>query len=151
MRQSLRLSLVAFAFVCTAALAAPPLEALIKKDEKELAGTWYVQSAENGGKKIPPQAYRDLRLTYKNGKFTAHKGKEKPEEGTYKLDPSKKPKAIDVTHSIGRDKVQTQLAIYELKGNTFKICSCVTGKERPTTFDTTDKPEYVMMVLKRVP
>ena len=60
-------------------------------------------------------------------------GKDQLSEFQVKLDPSKSPPTIDLVS--GKD---TYLGIYELKGDTFRVC-LVQGKERPT--DLTGKKE----------
>ena len=65
--------------------------------------------------------------------------------GTYKLDPSKTPNWIDVTIGGG-----TYLAIYELKGDTLRICHRKAGGDRPTEFvSEAASPNTVLSILKR--
>ena len=54
--------------------------------------------------------------------------------GTHKFDPDKKPPQVDAVVTEGEDKGNTMLGIYELKGDTMKVCFDPTGKERPTSF-----------------
>jgi uncharacterized protein (TIGR03067 family) len=63
-------------------------------------------------------------------------------EGTYQIDPTKKPQTIDFTPlKGGRAEAQgkPQLGIYELDGDTFRYCVAYSGNPRPTEF-TTNKP-----------
>src|SRR5882724_7401069 len=55
-------------------------------------------------------------------------------EGTIDLDPSAKPKAVDITYTQGLLKGCTVPAIYELKGDTVKVCFAWQSKNRPTEF-----------------
>jgi len=55
-------------------------------------------------------------------------------EGTVKLDPTKKPKAIDITFTAGERKGQMVLGIYEIEGDTFRVCVARPGDERPAEF-----------------
>ena len=132
------------------ALAQAPAERLKREDEK-LAGTWRVTGVHANGMILPSRQIPDLKLTFKDGQFTARLGKEKPQQGSYKLDPSKKPKTIDLDRTSGPDKDRKQVGIYELTGNTLRICACEAGNDRPTDFDTNDKPGYTVLILKRVP
>ena len=52
--------------------------------------------------------------------------------GTYVIEPAKSPKTIDITMKEG-DK-GTAHGIYELKGDTLKICVARPNTERPTEF-----------------
>lgn len=132
------------------ALAQTPAERL-KREEEKLAGAWRVTGVHVNGMILPSRQVPDLKLTFKDGQFTARLGKEKPQEGSYKLDPSKKPKTIDLERTLGPDKGKKQVGIYELTGHTLRICACEAGNDRPTDFDTNDKPGYTVLILKRVP
>src|SRR5689334_4064880 len=82
------------------ALAQTPEERL-KREEDKLAGTWRVTAAKANGVRLPDREVPNLKLTFKDGKYTVQLGKEKPQEGTYKIDPSKNPKTIDINRSTG--------------------------------------------------
>jgi uncharacterized protein (TIGR03067 family) len=133
-----------------AAGAGPP-EERIEREWQRLEGTWQVVAVEAGGTPIPAREYRELRLTFKDGKFTARRGKEEPQEGTCTIDPGKNPKEMDIARTSGPARGQNQFAIYSLAGNLLKICSCETDNPRPASFDTRDKPGHTLMTLRRVP
>jgi uncharacterized protein (TIGR03067 family) len=78
--------------------------------------------------------------------------KEDASEATFKIDPKAKPKALDITFTAGRFKGDTVLAIYEIDGDTLKVCYSTTedGKGRPTEFDTKADSKAVFMTYKRV-
>jgi uncharacterized protein (TIGR03067 family) len=147
---SLRLALGCLAFAVSVAAAQPADEA-VRREHQRLEGTWRVVSAEVQGTPIPPKEYRDLKLTFKDGKFTARRGEEEPQEGAYTIDPTKNPREIDITRGKGTAPGEKQLAIYHPTGNLLKICSCVSGTERPTSFDTRDHAGWTMMTLRRLP
>jgi uncharacterized protein (TIGR03067 family) len=136
--------------LATRAFAQTPAEQL-RHEEKKLAGLWNVIGAEADGKKMSGQQVPHLKLTFKDGRFSVQMDQEKPQEGTYKIDPSKRPKTIDISRTSGPNNGKQQLGIYELMGNSLKICACETGNDRPTTFDTTDKPGYTVLILRRSP
>jgi uncharacterized protein (TIGR03067 family) len=126
-------------------------EERLKREEEKLAGTWRVTAAKANGVRLQPREVPDMKLTFKDGKYTVQLAKEKPQEGTYKIDPSKNPKTIDVNRTTGPEQGKKQVGIYELTGNELKICACDASKKRPTDFDTRDKDGYMVLVLKRVP
>ena len=65
---------------------------------------------------------------------------------TFVVDPSQKPKSMDFT--LEKDKTKrTTGAIYELQGDTLKICYFEGGKGRPKEFVSDEKT--VLGVLKR--
>jgi uncharacterized protein (TIGR03067 family) len=132
-------------------VAAQTPEERLKHEEEKLAGTWHLTAAKANGQRVPAEHVPDLKLTFKAGKFTAQLGKGEPQEGTYKLDPIKNPKRIDLNRTQGPEQGRKQVGIYELTGDTLKICACDASKSRPTDFDTRDKPGYSVLILKRVP
>ena len=55
-------------------------------------------------------------------------------QGTFKLDLTQNPKAVDWTDTFGADAGKTFLAIYALDGDRLKFCAAEAGRERPTDF-----------------
>ncbi len=137
--------------VSVAGLAAAPSDELIEREHKRLEGTWRVVSAEVEGTPIPAREFRDLQLTFKDGKFKAKRGDEEAQEGTYAIDPSRNPREMDITRTNGPAQGQKQLAVYSITGNLLKICSYESGTERPSGFDTRDRPGCTLMTLRRQP
>jgi uncharacterized protein (TIGR03067 family) len=146
-----RFAVLCLVLVPLAALAAPPADEAIKKEEQKLAGTWAVISAEADGKPVPAREFRGLKMTFKDGQFTAQRGAGEKQEGTYKLAPAKNPKQIDILHKTGPLAKRNQLGIYALSGNTLKVCSFGSEKERPNSFDTRGKSGCMLMTLRREP
>jgi uncharacterized protein (TIGR03067 family) len=106
-----------------------------KKDSARLQGTWKASFED-----------KKLVLTIKGDQFTFTMGDEKY-QGTFKLDPSKKPKHIDMTVKKGDKFVnKTSVGIYELKGNTLKWAANEPGKDqRPDEFRETEGMLYVVL------
>src|SRR5690242_16625149 len=95
-------------------IAAPAPTEKEKKDTKKIQGNWIAVSREMDGKKTPEADLKAGKMILKEGTITSDDGKEKEKVGTYKLDPSKKPKAIDLAYTTK----ETTRAIYELDGDT---------------------------------
>ena len=133
--------------VLALALAAPPKDAALGVPEK-LDGDWQMVSIEAGGAKLPAQQVNGFSLAFKAGRFTSYMGGEK-KTGTYTTDPTKKPKTMDIVPADGPDKGKTWSLIYELNGNTLRICAGEVGKERPAGFDTKGREDVILMVLRR--
>ena len=118
------------------------------KDDDAMQATWLASSAELGGSKFPDEVRKSIKLVIKDGKYTVTVGKD-PDQGTVKLDPSAKPKAMDITGTDGPNKGKTILAIYELKGDTLRVCYDLGGKSRPTEFKTKEGTQQFLVTYKR--
>ncbi|HEY7331267.1 MAG TPA: TIGR03067 domain-containing protein [Gemmataceae bacterium] len=112
-------------------------------------GTWLPESAELGGKMFPDEVRKTIKLEIKGDKYTVTVGKEGKDEGTVKLMPSETPKAMDITGTNGPNKGKTFLAIYELKGDTLRLCYDLSGKKRPTEFKTSEGTLLFLVEYKR--
>ena len=106
----------------------------LEKEVRKFQGTWTFESSKTGGKELPASELKGLILTCEGAKHTVKKGDEVIQVGTQKLDPSKSPKTIDVTMAEGPNKGAVMLGIYEISGDTLKVCFDPEGKKRPTQF-----------------
>src|SRR5947209_17190682 len=88
-------------------------------DKDSIDGTWLPAEAELAGQKFPDEVRKSMKLVVKDGKYTVTVGKG-VDEGTVKLMPTAKPKAVDVTGTEGPNKGKTFLAIYERNGDTLR-------------------------------
>ena len=148
----MRISLVALfcviGFAASGTLADDKTD--LEKEVRKFQGTWTFESCEAGGQKLPADALKGLILTFEGDKHTVKKGDEVIQIGTQKLDPSKSPKAIDVTMTGGPNKGQVMLGIYEIDGDTLKVCFDPQGKKRPTEFKSAPGSENFVNIHKRV-
>ena len=119
-----------------------------KEDSKMMEGTWLPVEAELAGQKFPDEVLKTMKLTMSDGKYTVKVG-EQVDEGTVKLEPAAKPKAMDITGTEGPNKGKTILAIYELNGDTLRICYDLAGKKRPTEFKTVKDTQQFLVSYKR--
>ncbi|HMF17924.1 MAG TPA: sigma-70 family RNA polymerase sigma factor, partial [Gemmataceae bacterium] len=105
-------------------------------DAKAIVGTWKVVSAMKGGKE-PPDAddVKKTPWTISAEKIIVKRGDEL-RESSYKLNPAKKPKHIDVTPLTGPEDEKGKVfqGIYVLDRDSLKICISGPGQERPTEF-----------------
>jgi uncharacterized protein (TIGR03067 family) len=105
-----------------------------EQELKRIQGTWKFVSQEMEGKPRPPEEVAKLTITFTGDKWSVRESGKEVQAGTHKLDPSKKPAQIDAVVTEGEGKGSTMLGIYELKGDTMKVCFDPKGKERPTSF-----------------
>jgi uncharacterized protein (TIGR03067 family) len=118
-----------------------------KTDEEKLQGTWTFVSLERGGQEVMDDFVKEAKAIIANGKVKLQaQGKEM--EVSIKLDPTKKPKHIDITAMDGGKEVLHK-GIYELDGDNFKICFGPPGENRPSEFKTQGGSSEQMAVLKR--
>lgn len=122
----------------------------VEKELQKFQGTWTFESVEAGGQALSPDGLKGLILTFEGAKHTVKKGDEVVQVGTQKIDPSKAPKAIDVTMTEGPNKGAVMLGIYEIDGDTLKVCFDAEGKKRPTEFKSAPGSQTFVNVHKRV-
>ena len=122
----------------------------LKKEISKFQGTWTFESSEAGGKQLPADELKGFLVIFEGNKHTVKKGDEVIQVGTQKLDPSKSPKAIDVTMTEGPNKGAVMLGIYEFDGDTLKVCFDSQGKRRPTEFRSAPGSANFVNVHKRV-
>ena len=118
------------------------------KDLAAMQGTWLPESAELSGKRFPDPIRKSIKLVMKDDKYSVTVGKTL-DEGTVKLDSAAMPKKMEIKGSEGPNKGKTILAIYEVGGETLKVCFDPEGKTRPTEFKGASGSQ-TLVVHKRV-
>ena len=123
----------------------------VAKDLRAFKGTWRLSSKEVDGKKFSEEEIKDvIATTNGEGRFSVRRGDKVIDEGTVKLDPTKKPKTIDVTFTEGEREGKTALGIYEIESDAFRICIARVGDERPAEFSAKAGSSCTLFVYKRV-
>jgi uncharacterized protein (TIGR03067 family) len=112
-----------------------------------LQGTWNVISLEIDGVAmgaIPPGAS----IQVKGSQFiTSGMGAEY--EGDVVLDGEATPKRFDLTFTTGPEKGTTSLGIYELDGDSWRMCLTTRGGKRPARFATKAGTGHALQTLVR--
>ncbi len=131
------------------------------KDLESLAGTWNIDTMGWGNNSVPKELMKGYKFVFAGNELTweaalsmmGRGGKITANDGAFpcdfKIDPSKKPKEIDITlHQKQVD--HTFLGIYEIEGDALKVCYYVreTGR-RPTEFSSKDEPKIGFITLTR--
>ena len=125
-------------------------EETVAKDLQAFKGTWRLSSKEEDGKKFSDEEVKDVIATIDAaGKVSIRRGDKVINEGTVKLDPTKKPKRIDIFFTEGRHKGQTLLGIYEIESDAFRVCVARAGDERPAAFSAKAGSGHTLVVYKR--
>ena len=144
------LSLFAACVGSSTAPAAPAKDAKDTKDDiKSFGGDWSFTSWEMGGQTLPKEALDLAKWSVKGDKYKFGMG-EMEEEGTIKLDTSKKPATIDLAITSGNDSGKDQVGIYKIDGDTITICLARPGlADRPKEFKTNDENGHILVTIKR--
>ncbi len=129
----------------------PPGDAF-KKELKALAGTWRPISAENNGYKASAEDLKGI-LWFRDadGKWTARRDdKNVVEWAVKKIDATKNPKTIDMEITAGAYKGVVYQGIYELDGDTLRICFALPDRDvRPTEFSASKGTVRALSEFKR--
>lgn len=119
-------------------------------DPKEagLDGVWLPEKAELAGQEFPEQVRKSIRLEIDGEKYTVTVGAQS-DRGTCKADPTTDPKSLDITGTEGPNKGKTIPCIYQLDGDTLKVCYDLSGQARPTKFETAEGTQLFLVEYKR--
>jgi uncharacterized protein (TIGR03067 family) len=122
-----------------------------KKELATLQGTWVLISAEQDGKKLPEDAVKKTKITFKNDTyvFPDASGIATSQEGIIKVDPSKTPKWMESKATNDAAKGKLSLGIYEIAGDDYKVCFAPPGKDRPKEFSSKPGSGHILQVWKR--
>ncbi len=120
------------------ALAQTKPKAAARADEKKLQGNWAVASCQVNGVTLPQQAFAKVVITIAGNQMTFRDGDKVYDQLTFTLDPSTRPRSMDLTHTLGLKKGTKDLGIYEIRRTGVKICYTPPRLKRPTDF-TSDK------------
>jgi uncharacterized protein (TIGR03067 family) len=104
-------------------------------ERKLLQGAWLPTAAELSENPFDEATLKTMKLVLEGDKYAVIVGLS-IDKGTTKIDPAAKPKTMDIIGTDGPNKGKTFLAIYELNGDTLRVCYDLTGKVRPTEFKT---------------
>jgi uncharacterized protein (TIGR03067 family) len=118
--------------------------------QKELQGTWTAIKAERDGKAADDVVGH--RLSFTGDRFQLRSKDAKPlYEGTFRVDPSTKPAAIDFEHTEGALKGKVWKGIYALDGDTLTTCDNGPNldKGRPAAFEAPTGSGHIVITFKR--
>lgn len=125
-------------------------EEAVKQELQALKGTWRLVSREADGQKATDEELKDVIATRDEaGTVSVRRGDQVIYEATGKVDPTKKPKTVDVTYTAGPNKGKVILGIYENEGDTHRVCIAQSGGARPTEFTAKAGSGQTLVVYKR--
>ena len=130
----------------------PALSATARAQEyfrpSALYGEWEVEILERKGRRNPSLTY-DLRFVITDTTMTLMQRSRAPVTVTYEINPYEIPSYLAWTHHDG-DRTQMQRGIFELEGDTLKLCMGAIRCARPQKFATYYFDNSTLFVLKRV-
>ena len=115
-----------------------------------LEGTWRVVASEKDGRGSPPGDVESTTYSVAGDKYTVRRQGEVVEEGTFRIDRTRKPRSIDVFPSKPEGKIQR--GIYEWgEDGAIRICFTHPGEDdRPARLSTTEGTGHTLTTARRI-
>lgn len=118
-------------------------------DLQSLQGKWRIESMEAGGKPVESEELLSQELTI-NGATYETLTRDKKDAGTLALNETTTPKQLDATDTEGDDAGKVIKAIYELEGDTLRVCLSFENGARPTAMKTQEGSPWLLVIYRRV-
>jgi uncharacterized protein (TIGR03067 family) len=151
MRIRVVLMILAAAFLASANLLAVALRPMkkdpVKEDMKKLEGQWVIESYIQLGQDMSATWAGKMSRVITGNRWATTSGGQTTQY-TFQIDPTKRPKAMDITTVGPGGEKQTFLCIYEVTGDTLTLCQAQGGQKRPTKF-TAKAGNDILTVAKR--
>lgn len=124
-----------------------------QESNEPLQGNWIVVRMERGGRAAPEKLLKEskAKVTIRGNTLRMSDDK-RGESATFKIDPDRLPKQIDLVFLEGPDEnvKRTAVGIYELHGESLTLAWRKDGGQRPTAFASIpDVRTSELMILKR--
>jgi uncharacterized protein (TIGR03067 family) len=120
----------------------------MRDDLDLLQGTWAVTELQMEGQTISGGMLSNARVEISGSRFSS-RGMGTVYEGTVTLNDSANPHQLNMKFDAGPESGNTNLGIYELSGDTWKICLSTRGEVRPTEFSAPAGSGFVFETLTR--
>src|SRR5438067_9171714 len=116
-------------------------------DVEHLQGTWQVVDLETEGQRMDPAVVAGARIIVRGDRFISL-GMGATFEGRFEIDPTAVPRRLDMVFEAGPEQGATNQAIYELDGDTWRLCIGTRGG-RPTAFSAQPGSGWALETLRR--
>ena len=118
-----------------------------KKDLEKLQGTWSLLSAMDDGKSLAQDKVKQTTIVIEHDTFRfPHLAEDATSKaGSIKLDATKTPKQMD---TVSTEK-EVMVGIYELQGDSYRVCFAPVGKPRPSEFTSKAGSGNILQVWQR--
>jgi uncharacterized protein (TIGR03067 family) len=122
----------------------------VRKERRLYQGIWRVTAVEADGSSMSEDDCAQVTVFNEvDGKWTVKLGGAVIWKGISSIDPIKTPKTIDFIPTEGADFGKTFFGIYEIGGETRRLCYSEAGKTRPTEFSAKSGSGHVLVTFKR--
>jgi steroid delta-isomerase-like uncharacterized protein len=119
-------------------------------DLAKFQGTWVAVAFEKEGAKTPEEHLGAVRLVIEGDRYR-YVEPGGGFEGRYRLDPTKRPKEIDSIPTSGEHRGKVAPGIYEIEGDTHRVCFAMPGSEaRPTALVESPGEGCRLYVMRKV-
>jgi uncharacterized protein (TIGR03067 family) len=132
-----------------AQLEPPPGREAAREDLKKMQGSWERVVMEFEGNEAPAEELKGWIANYEEDQLTLKLDNNMYRRGIVTLEPTRKPKAMNTWDQDGPFADQTVPGIYELDGDTTKVCFAEPGEKRPTEFTTKRGTGFLYCEYKR--
>lgn len=129
-------------------VAAGDRDEALRKDLAALQGTWQPVSVTVNGEALDKERLKDDSMVIRKNTFVLRSGAGST-GGTFLIDPTKNPKTIDTETLIGEAKGAKSVGIYQLEGDTLRVCYTTAPNPRPTDFSAGKDSKRALVVYKR--
>jgi len=126
----------------------------IRQDRELLQGAWLLVAIEVNGQRVDDsnaqrrREEKDIVIVVQRDEFFVRHGERLYKGGTFKLDPSKRPRAIDIT--VEHVLSSTFACIYDVQRDVLKVCQPIHPENRPTEFAGKADGKHMLYVLRRM-
>lgn len=125
---------------------------VIKQDRKKYFGEWEFMSLVVDGNELSAENVKRFKVVNgADGTWSISVDGDIKLQGTSEIDPTRQPKTVDLTVTVGDGAGEKILGIYEFPdGDTRRICFAQQGKERPDEFSSPASSGRILGLLKRI-
>jgi uncharacterized protein (TIGR03067 family) len=121
----------------------------VKGELKKFQGSWQIELQVEDGQKLADADLKGRTISFGKTLFLVRHKLAMVQIGKLKIDPAKDPKTINAVIEKGEHEGDILPGIYNLDGDTLKICLSTDGDSRPKEIKA--GPKLLLIVCKRVP
>ena len=119
-------------------------------DLKMFQGIWQAKTVEAGGQPAPKEGAPIIKVVVQKDQYEVSFNDKTVTKGTFKLDPTKKPKEIDAMPGGDPGKGMVQPGIYEFNKEGLRIVFAEAGQPRPKEFKSQAGSKQTMVQYEKV-